>query len=165
MINTIYTLGYNIHMSKLHKSKSSWKKSIYTPINPQKYKGNTQIITRSSWEYRFCRFLDLNEHVIEWISEQPEIPYLNPNTGTVWKYHPDFVIRIKTASGIKTQMIEIKPKKQTKPPVASKGKKKSTLITETQTWNMNCEKWNAARKFCEQRNWEFKILTEDDLFA
>lgn len=147
-----------------HLTNKKWRKSIYVPINPMKYKGNAQIITRSAWEYRFCRFLDTNENVLEWISEQPLIPYMNPNTNTVWNYHPDFLIKIKTNNGIKVQMIEIKPKKQTIPPI-TKGKKQKTILYEAQTWVQNCAKWNAARKFCETRGWEFKIMTENELFA
>jgi hypothetical protein len=152
-------------MSRSHVGKSKWRKSVYTPLNPEKYKGSAQIITRSQWEYRFCRFLDLNENIVAWVSEQPLVPYHNPNTNTTWNYHPDFVIQIKTPSGIKTQMIEIKPKKQTVPPVASSGKRKSTILHESMTWKMNCAKWEAAKIYCKQRGWEFKILTEDNIFA
>jgi hypothetical protein len=151
-------------MSISHVGKSNWRKSVYVPINPNKYKGGQQIITRSTWEYRFCRFLDLNESVIEWMSEQPLIPYQNPNTGTVWNYHPDFTIRIKTQDGVKTQMIEIKPKKQTRPPI-TEGKRKKTVIYEALAWRLNTAKWAAAKSYCDQHGWEFKILTEDDIFV
>jgi len=152
-------------MSKTHIQNKKWKKNIYKPLNSSKYKGGCKIITRSTWEYRFCRFLDLNENVISWISEQPLIPYINPNTNTQWNYHPDFVIKVKTISGLKTQMIEIKPKKQTLPPVITEGKRKSTIIKEQMMWNMNKAKWTAAKKYCQSRGWEFVVLTEDNLFG
>ena len=97
--------------------------------------------------------------------EKPLYTYLNPNTGTVWNYHPDFLIRIKTQSGIEIQMIEIKPKKQTIQPVFSNGKRKSTMLKEAQTWAMNQAKWKNAKDYCDQRGWKFKILTEDDIFG
>jgi hypothetical protein len=131
-----------------------------------KYKGTALPVCRSRWEYRFCRFLDFNENVIEWISEEPKIPYLNPNTNTMWNYHPDFVIRVKTLSGPpRTQMVEIKPKKQTVPPIVTKGKHQRTILYEACTWRQNCAKWEAARAYCASRGWEFKILTEDNLFG
>jgi len=33
-----------------------------------------------------------------------------------------------------------------------------------QTWITNKAKWDAARRVSEAKGWEFKILTEDDLF-
>lgn len=103
-----------------------------------------------------------------WLSEEPKIPYHNPNTGTTWNYHPDFLIKIKDSSskiGYRVEMIEIKPKKQTIQPISKKGKSKLSLLKEVQTWNMNNAKWLAARNFCAARGWSFKILTEDHLFA
>jgi hypothetical protein len=152
-------------MSKTHVSKKGWRKGIYNPINPKKYLGKDLIVYRSQWEFRMMRFLDLNENVVAWISEQPLIPYINPNTNTQWNYHPDFVIKIKTPTGFKTQMIEIKPKKQTIPPVITEGKRKSTIIKEQMTWAMNKAKWVNAKQYCQSRGWEFVILTEDNLFG
>ena len=151
-------------MSISHIGKSKWRKGIYKPHNPNKYKGSSLPMFRSQWECRFMRFLDFNPSVIEWISEEPLIPYLNPNTGTVWQYHPDMVIRLQTQSGIKTQMIEIKPKKSTIPPI-TEGKRSKTIIYEAMAWRQNCAKWAAARQYCSQHGWEFKILTEKELFA
>jgi hypothetical protein len=152
-------------MSITHVGKSKWRKGVYKPFNPHKYKGGDAIIFRSQWEFRVMRWLDLSENVIEWISEQPLIPYLNPNTGTVWQYHPDFLVRVKTQTGMKTQLIEIKPKKQTIPPVVTEGKRRKTILTEMATWNMNKAKWKAAKSYCDSHGWEFKILTEDDIFG
>jgi hypothetical protein len=47
------------------------KKSIYNPSNPKKYKGNANnIICRSNWERRFCKWCDLTENILEWGSEE-----------------------------------------------------------------------------------------------
>ena len=67
-------------MSNTHISNSKWKKGIYKPLNPHKYKGGDAIIFSSRWEYKMMRFLDLNENVLEWISERPLIPYLSGYT-------------------------------------------------------------------------------------
>jgi hypothetical protein len=152
-------------MLTTHITNKKWKKNIYKPINQNKYKGSQYPVARSGWEYKMCRFLDLNENVIEWISEQPLIPYLNPNTGTTWNYYPDFLIKVKTSTGIKIQLIEIKPKKQTVPPIVTAKKKKKTILTEAATWSVNKAKWAAAKIYCSQRGWDFKILTEDDIFV
>jgi hypothetical protein len=151
-------------MSKLHVGKSKWRKGVYKPLNPQKYKGSNVIIFRSQWEFRVMRQFDMNDNILEWISEQPLIPYMNPNTNTVWNYHPDFLIRAKTPTGIKTILIELKPKKQTIAPVISKGKQQKTILYEAMAWNMNKAKWTAAKAFCDRHGWDFKILTEDDIF-
>ena len=93
-------------------------KSKYRPSFPSKYKGDpTNIICRSSCERKFCHWCDLNESIIEWGSEEFYIPYLSPVDNRVHKYYPDFIIKLRESSGkIKTYVIEVKPKKQTKPP-------------------------------------------------
>lgn len=150
-------------MSITHTASKMWRKGVYAPKFPSKYKGSSTPIFRSQWEYRFMRFLDFNDNVIEWISEEPLIPYHNPNTGTTWNYHPDFLIKLRTQTGVKIQLIEIKPKKQTMPPKTDG--RRSTVIRETMMWNMNQAKWTAAKKYCDSHGWEFKILTEKDLFG
>ena len=46
-------------------------KSKYHPERPEKYVGDAKnIICRSSWERKFCRWCDLNENIIKWGSEE-----------------------------------------------------------------------------------------------
>jgi hypothetical protein len=72
-------------------------------------------------------------------------------------------VKVKESSGnIKKYIIEIKPLRQTQPPVPGK-KKKQTLITEALTYEKNIAKWKAAEEWCADRMLEFKILTEHDL--
>jgi len=146
------------------KQKKYPEKKIFKPKNPQKYAGKSLPITRSQWEYKFCNYLDLNDNVLSWLSEEPLIPYLNPNTGTVWKYHPDFLVKVKKGDNIEIQLIEIKPFKQTIPPVITKGKRKATILNEQQTYALNTAKWAAAKDFCQKKGWKFVILTEKELF-
>ena len=63
---------------------------------------------------------------------------------------------------IKTLMLEVKPKHQTKEPVKKKRITKQ-YITEVATWGVNQSKWKAAKEFCLDRGWEFQIITEDHL--
>ena len=121
------------------------------------------IICRSSWERKFCRYCDLNENIIEWGSEEFYIPYISPLDNRVHKYFPDFIIKVKESYGtIKTYVIEVKPKKQTTLPKRSKRQTKS-YIYECKTYAVNQAKWKAAVEFCEDRRIEFKIITEDEL--
>ena len=96
----------------------------FRPKNPSKYKGDpTKIIWRSSWEFKFFRYVDLHPDVIWWQSEEVVIPYLSPIDGRRHRYFPDVVVHRKIANGEqKTLMIEIKPAGQTKPPDRSKMK-------------------------------------------
>ncbi len=137
---------------------------LYKPRNPKKYKGNpTRIIYRSMWERKFMVFCDSTPSIIEWGSEEVIIPYRSPKDGRVHRYYPDFYVKAVTKEGHTTKsIIEIKPKKQTKPPKKPKrqtiGYKKSVL-----TYLINQAKWEAAENYCDHRSMTFKILTEDQL--
>ena len=139
-------------------------KSRYKPSHPKKYKGDVNnIICRSSWERKFCRWCDLTENILEWGSEEFFIPYLSPVDNRVHRYFPDFIVKLKESSGrIKTLIIEVKPKKQTIPPKTPKRRTKSYLY-ECKTYAVNLAKWQAAKEFCDDRKIEFKIITEDEL--
>ena len=80
------------------------------------------------------------------------------------RYFVDNIVTIKEQNNIKTYLVEIKPSKQTKPPVPSNRKKKSTVIYENYTYAVNCAKWEAAEKYAKSKNLEFIILTEKELF-
>jgi hypothetical protein len=73
-------------------------------------------------------------------------------------YFPDFVIQFKNDSGINTWMVEVKPKKQT---ILKENASKKEKIT----WIINNAKWDAAKKYCEKNNMEFKIITEKEIFS
>lgn len=136
----------------------------FYPQNPQKYKGDyNNIIYRSSWECRVMNWLDKNESVIEWGSEEFSIPYKSPVDGKMHRYYPDFFVRVQQKDGIiRAMVIEIKPMKQTKPPEKKKRVTKQ-YIQEVVTWGINEAKWKAATEFCLDRGWTFKVLTEHDL--
>jgi hypothetical protein len=139
-------------------------KSKYHPENPFKYKGNfNNIICRSSWERKFCRWCDINENILEWASEEFFIPYVSPIDKRVHRYYPDFIVKMKDRFGeIKTYVIEVKPKRQTLPPV-KKSRVTKSFIYEAKTYEVNKAKWKAAKEWCEDRLLVFKIITEDDL--
>lgn len=139
-------------------------KGRYKPLNPQKYIGDhTKIIYRSLWERKFMLFCDKNTNILKWSSEEIAIPYFFTIDKKVHKYYVDFIIQMKDKnSQIKTYLIEIKPNKQTKQPEKRKNTKK--YVKELVEWEKNKCKWEAAKIYAKEKNWEFKILTENELF-
>ena len=138
-------------------------KGKYQPRFPSKYKGNpTKIIFRSLWERKFMRYCDFSNNILEWASEEISIPYRSPIDRRVHKYFPDFYIKVKESGcKIKKYLIEIKPKRQTKPPVKKSSKK--AYIYEAHEYAKNQAKWKMAKEFCKDRLWEFKVMTEKEL--
>ena len=139
-------------------------KGRYNPVNPKKYKGNPQnIIYRSLWERKFMVYCDTNDKVLEWGSEEIIIPYISPWDGKKHRYFPDFYIKVKQSNGnLKKFIIEVKPKKQTRPPKPVERKTKR-WINEVRTFGVNEAKWKHATKWCKDNDMEFKILTEEEL--
>lgn len=137
----------------------------FRPSNYLKYKGDpTNIIYRSLWELKFMNYCDKNENILEWGSEEFFIPYRSPKDNKIRRYFPDFYIKFKERTGkIKRMVVEIKPYKQTQEPNRNPKKKTKNWMNEVVTYGVNQAKWKAAKEFCEDRQWEFKILTEHEL--
>ena len=138
----------------------------FYPKNPSKYKGDLNNITyRSLWERRVMVKLDEWDEVIQWNSEEIIIPYRSPIDGKIHRYFPDFGAKFKMPDGsTKVMILEVKPKIQT---VAPKQPKRITkrFIGEVMEWGKNQAKWSAATAYCLDRGWEFRKLTEDDIFG
>jgi hypothetical protein len=101
--------------------------------------------------------------VIEWSNEEIVIPYLSPVDNRWHRYFPDFFVRIRNKNNVVESMIlEVKPKSQAKPPV-KKSKITRRYITEVMNWGVNEAKWKAAVEYCKDRNWTFKVITEEDI--
>ena len=60
-------------------------------------------------------------------------------------------------------VVEIKPKKETKMPPINPKKRTKSWAYSVKMWAINQAKWKAAKEYCDDRNYEFKIMTEDDL--
>lgn len=131
----------------------------YIIKNPEKYVGGRSPTYRSSWEFAFMRFCDLNENVEKWASEAIRIPYRNPLSGKHTIYVPDFFIVYVDKTGKKhVELIEIKPANQTfKEQV---GRSKSNQLH----YVINQAKWAAANAFCKQKGMKFRIVNEGDIF-
>jgi len=138
-------------------------KGKFTPKNPKKYNGDpSNIIYRSSWEFRVMKYLDEHQNVVWWASEELNIPYVSPIDNKIHRYFPDFIVKIVDKNGKnKTLMLEVKPEKQTKMP--TQKRKTKNFISESITFAVNKSKWHAADLFCKEHGWEFKLITEKEL--
>jgi hypothetical protein len=145
-------------------AKSGFRQGYYSPKNLEKYIGSSHIIYRSSWEHKFCKWCDLNEDVISWVSEPFSIKYYNILDKKFHNYFPDFYVKLKKENTIEEYLVEIKPKSQLqKPPLP---KRKTAKAMENfkygyETYVKNLCKTDALNKIATQRNYKVMLLTED----
>ncbi len=137
----------------------------FTPRNPQKYIGNVNNITfRSSWEKKLFIWLDETPNILKWNSEEFIIDYISPVDRKKHRYYVDCAVEYKTKDNIiKKALIEVKPKNQTEKPQQPKRMTKY-FAESVKTYAINQAKWEAATRWCKERNWDFIILTEEHLF-
>ena len=144
---------------------SKFVQGKYKLKNPQKYVGDpNNVVFRSSWEMRCCKFFDENKNIVKWASEELSIEYPDPaNPRKIRRYFPDFIIQCLQPDGSKKMvMIEVKPDAQTRPPELKKRKTKRYL-EEMYTYKKNEYKWKAAQNYCAAKGWEFQIWTEKNM--
>ena len=144
---------------------SQYHQGRYRPVNPNKYKGDpNNIVYRSSWERTFSKWCDLQESVVSWQSEEKCLWYYDPISKKKRRYFPDYIIRVRESDGlIVTKMIEIKPHKQVVGPPRNPKRKTKSWLNQVNTYVTNMAKWDAARSICEDRGWQFVIITEYEL--
>ena len=145
-------------MSKTHKG-------FFRPKNPEKYKGDyANIVYRSSWERMFMNWCDTRDHVKRWQSEEKAIWYYNPIKKKQCRYFPDFIIEVERKDGILMQeMVEIKPYRQVVGPPENPKRRTKQWMNAVMTYVQNQAKWKAARKYCEDKGMNFRIVTEKEL--
>jgi len=134
-------------------------KGIYNVKNPEKYLGDPRKVRfLSSWESVFMMNCDTNPNIIQWGSEEFSVKYWNPVKNKVCNYIPDFIIKYYGPDGkLVTEVIEIKPKKQSVISKRMSNYDKVQLV-------INEAKWTAAKAVCDQYGIRFRVLTEDELF-
>ena len=131
---------------------------IYQVKNKEKYKGDSSsVVYRSLWEKAVFAWCDKNPKVKGWSSEEVVIPYYYDVDKKYHKYYVDLKIIFED----KTLLVEIKPEKETVPPVGPKRTKR--YITEGLTYVKNMNKWEAANEYAKDRKWEFQVWTEKTL--
>jgi hypothetical protein len=137
---------------------SKFAQGPYTVKNTAKYVGKGVPRYRSGWELAFMRFLDNNDHVMQWASESIQIPYRNPITGKQSIYVPDFLITYRTRQNtLIAEVVEIKPKKQSV--IESKMSNNDRMVVA-----INYAKWDSATKWCNRNGLKFRVITEFDMF-
>lgn len=143
----------------------AYKQGLFHPKNRHKYIGDADnIVYRSGWEKKVMEHLDDNVNIIRWVSEEIIIPYISPIDNRPHRYYPDFYVEALAKDGsIKKLLLEVKPKAQSLPP-KPQSRKTKRYITEVMTYGVNQAKWHAAQEFCLDKGWEFKVITESELF-
>lgn len=143
----------------------NYKQGLFKPKFPNKYIGDSSnIVFRSGWERRVMQYLDENTNIVRWASEEIIIPYISPIDNRPHRYYPDFYVEARAADGTtKKMLLEVKPKAQSVPPKAP-ARRTKRYLSEVMTYGVNQAKWEAARDFCIDKGWEFKVITEAELF-
>lgn len=139
-------------------------KGRFRPKQPEKYAGDpTNIVYRSLWELRLMRYFDQHPSVLMWGSEELAIPYISPADNRVHRYYPDFIVKMRERGGdVTTTLIEVKPYSQTIEPKKNPSHPRRYL-NEVITYGINQAKWKAAKEFCSDRLWNFRVMTEREI--
>ena len=141
---------------------SGFYKGVYIVENKEKFKGKANPIYRSSWESRFCHWLDFHPSVTNWCFECLVIPYFSVTDKKMHSYITDFCFQeIDTKGNKKRFVVEVKPEKQTQPPKQPKnknGKAQIRYIYECHTYAKNRCKWEAADAYCQKQGYDFRIV-------
>lgn len=145
------------------------RQGYFRPANPEKYMGDpTQIIFRSSWEFKFLKWCDSSPTVIKYSSEPVGIPYYNPLDKKGHVYYVDFyMVTRDNAGNEQAWLIEVKPDKYTKPPTAPArmtDKQTANYVYAAKQYIVNQAKFEAAKEFAAVRGLKFGIITENFLF-
>ena len=118
---------------------------------------------KSSLERNAFRYADYNKNIVKWSVEPFAIKYLKPTDGKVHRYYIDMFLEFKSGDKF---LVEVKSKGETIPPKKPSRKTDKAIRNyqrAMQTYLVNQAKWSAARKFADQNNMKFIILTEDEL--
>jgi len=145
---------------------SGFVQGYFNPKNPDKYKGKTPIIYRSSWERKFMIMCDTKEEVIIWSSEPVEIKYWSSLDNKEHKYYPDFYMKVKKGEVFEEYLVEIKPEAQIRKPEPPKKNSKKALKSYkflAEQYIKNRNKYAYAKQWAEERGWRFIVLTENSL--
>jgi hypothetical protein len=145
------------------------KQGYFKPAHPDKYIGDiSQIIFRSSWEFKFLKWCDLSPTIIQYSSEPVGISYYSPLDKRGHTYYVDFYIVTRDAAGNDQKwLIEVKPDKFVKAPVVPKrmtDKQTANYVYAAKQFIVNKAKFEAAKDFAIHRGMKFGIITENFLF-
>lgn len=153
----------------LKPQRGKVRQGYFTPLNPKKYKGESDaVIYRSSWELKFLQYCDNNDKVLEYAAEPIGIPYFNPLTKKTSKYWIDCYMKTSNTDGSTTDwLIEVKPNKYLTPPPQPKrltDNQVKTYARHAKAYVVNSAKFEAARAYAHEHRMKFGIITENFLF-
>lgn len=148
---------------------TGYQQGYFVPKNPSKYAGNiSEIIFRSSWEFKFMEFCDNTSSVIEWGSEGVGISYFNPILKKPSTYWIDFYMKTRSKEGNEIKwLIEVKPNKyleKPNPPERLTEKQVLHFARHAKAYLINSAKFEAAQDYARSNNMKFGIITENFLF-
>jgi hypothetical protein len=148
-----------------HNGDSKYNQGKFRPRNPQKYGGDvSNIVYRSSYELKFMQYCDLTESVNSWKSEEFWIPYRSPLDGKTHRYFPDFFLKYRDKDGkMRNLVVEVKPAKDLKEPQTNPSRRTKSWAYSVKMWAINQAKFEAAKEWCADHNYEFRIFTEKEL--
>lgn len=99
----------------------------------------------------------MNPKILGWASETVIIPYVSPADDKVHRYIVDFFIHTAEKGTI---LVEVKPQNQCLPPRTGKGRKKIRVLAETNVYDVNRAKWQAAEQYAKANGWKFEVWDE-----
>ena len=143
LIGVAFFIWWIIRSSRRKQNQDAkvYHQGRFKPRFPDKYRGDVEnIYFRSNWELIAFRWCDLNYGVVAWASEELVIPYRMKGVRYEREYYPDLLIYFKSGE---TVMVEIKPNDQKINP----------------NYENRC-KWAAARAYCNDNEWTFRIWDE-----
>jgi hypothetical protein len=157
---------------------SKYNQGLYVPVNKNKViELNNQggLYYRSGLEKKMMIYLDMNENIILWGSENIKIPYSKTEwengTSSLKKsnhnYFPDFYYEIKKPDGTISKVVaEVKPSSETTEPILKERATSKQLVNfeyALKMYNKNLSKWKAMIEYCQRKGFQFIIITEKQL--
>jgi len=148
-------------MSKYHQGR-------YQITRPEKYVGDpNNVVFRSGWERLFMLRCEKDPNILKWASEETIVPYYSTVHRKWRRYFVDFIVLIRKDDGSTEKLlVEVKPNKKASPPKQPKRmtkKAKGRLIEETMEYQVNQDKWEAAREWAKKHGMRFVVMDEYSL--
>jgi len=148
-------MGSNLFIKHMKPRKNGfYKQGIVDPKSCHKYADSCKsdpIIYRSGLELQFIQYCENNSNIVKWASEPIKIPYYSRLDQKECNYYPDYILENKKGNKV---IVEVKPYNQTIKPDMT-----DTVWLKEQ-WVKNIDKWTAAKKFAEEHDMKFIIVTE-----
>lgn len=172
--NTTTELSKKYNSNRKRNGKKRYNQGFYQLFNVNKFMGDpTKCIYRSGWELKFMMFLDRNDRILRWGSENITIPYyVEDRDNSVLKshrYYPDFYYEMmidNDPNKFERVVVEIKPYTETqepKFPIKQTPKSLESYEYQLRTYLKNRIKWEYATKWCNDKKMKFVIIHEQIL--